>query len=120
MIRIVGIQRSDDPNREFVLLQNQGSRRVTLRGHGVVSEQAIESGCDAAFFPKDDVLIPPGLFVVLKTGCGQNRWGRTKDGSNVYFCHMNRLEPVWLRVRGPVHVVSTQHTFVERETYSLV
>jgi hypothetical protein len=120
MIRIVGIQRSEDPDREFVLLQNQGSRRVTLRGHGIVSEEAIETDGDAAFFLKDDVLIPPGLYVLLKTGCGQNRWGRTKDGTNVYFCHMNRLEPVWMRVRGPVHVLAMQHSYVERDTYSLV
>jgi hypothetical protein len=121
VIRIVGIQRSEDPSREFVLLQNQGSRRLTLRGHGVVPEHAIETGgFEGVFFLQDDVLIPPGMFVVLKTGFGQNRWGRTKDGTHVYFCHMNRTEPVWLYVRGPVHVLATQHTFVERDTYALV
>ncbi|MEJ5171383.1 MAG: hypothetical protein WHU10_10375 [Fimbriimonadales bacterium] len=121
MIRIVGIQRSEDPNREFVLLQNQGSRRLTLRGHGVVADSSID-GSDpiGVFLLPDDVLLPPGMFVVLKTGAGQNRWGRTKDGTHVYFCHMNRTQSVWTRVRGPVHVVATQHTFVERETYALV
>lgn len=121
MIRIVGVNRSDRPEKEFVLIQNQGPRRLTLRGHGLVAESAIESGSfDAAAFPLDEVVVPPGNFVLVISGRGTNRWGQTRDGARVYYCHMNRAHPIWNDVQGPIHVVSAQHTFVERDTYALV
>jgi hypothetical protein len=32
----------------------------------------------------------------------------------VYYAYMNREVSVWERVAGPVHILSTQHTFAER------
>ena len=41
MIRIVGIQRAERPEEEFVLLQNQGGMRLNLRGHVILTDAAV-------------------------------------------------------------------------------
>jgi len=116
VIRIVGLQRNESTAQEFVLLQNQGSLRLSLRGHLVVSDAAIEHAdlSFAAHAFNDDVLIPPGMYVLLSTGRGTPRWTRTKEGALVYYAYMNRDSAVWDRIVGPLHILCTQHTFTER------
>lgn len=116
MIRIVGVQRNHCPDREFVLLQNQGGMRLNLRGHVVLSEAALNSGnlCREAHAFGDDTNVPPGCYVLLFSGEGNPRWARTKDGALVYYAYMNREAPVWESVAGPMHVLATQHTYTER------
>ena len=116
VIRIVGLQRNESPAQEFVLMQNQGSLRLNLRGHLVVSESAIEESnlSVAAHAFSDEVLVPPGMYILLFTGQGSPRWTRTKDGALVYYAYMNRDLPVWDRAAGPLHVLCPQHTFTER------
>lgn len=116
MIRIVGLQRSESTAQEFVLLQNQGSLRLNLRGHLVVGETAIESSdlSLAAHAFSDEVQVAPGMYVLLFTGHGAPRWVRTRDGALVYYAYMNRDLPVWDRSAGPLHILSPQHTFTER------
>lgn len=116
MLRIVGLQRSDIADREFLLLQNQGSMRVTLKGHAILSESAMLTGdfsMGAYAFP-DEIHIAPGLYVVLSTGAGNPRWARTKDGAHLYHAYMFRENPVWSNVELPLHVMSSQHTYSER------
>lgn len=116
MIRIVGVQRSESADREFVLLQNQGSLRINLRGHLILSDSAFEA-CDlsrTAHVFSDDAQVPPGMYVMLHTGLGENRWTKTKDGALVYYAFMGRDSAFWRRCDGPLHVLSTQHTFAER------
>ena len=62
----------------------------------------------------DETHVPPGMFVLLSSGKGESRWTKTKDGQMVYYAYMNRDQAVWDRCSGPVHLLSTQHTFVER------
>lgn len=122
MIRIVGIQRSEEPNSEFVLLQNQGSRRLSLRGHVVLSEGALSTGdlsVGAHCFTEEEQMAS-GMYTMLITGCGENRWGRTKDGATIYLCYMNRTKPIWQNYPGPVHVLAPQHTYTERSVEHLV
>ncbi len=116
MIRIVGLQRNESASQEFVLLQNQGSLRLNLRGHLVVSDAAIENSdlSFAAHAFNDDVQVPPGMYVLLSTGRGTPRWTRTREGSLVYYAFMNRDACVWDRIVGPVHVLHPHHTFTER------
>jgi hypothetical protein len=116
VIRIIGVQRNDSASKEFILLQNQGSLRINLKGHLVLSESAIvESDLSyAAHVFSDDCLIPPGMYVLLSTGSGESRWTRTKEGAMLYYVFMNRSGPVWDRTEGPVHVLSLQHTYAER------
>ena len=116
MIRIVGLQRSESAAQEFVLLQNQGSMRLSLRGHVVISDSAVDDSnmAQAAHVFSDYVFIPPGMYVLLFSGQGNPRWTRTKDGALVYYCYMNRCSAVWDRSSGPLHILSTQHTFSER------
>jgi hypothetical protein len=116
MIRIIGVQRNDDPQSEFILLQNQGSMRVNLRGHAVVSDAAIES-CNplaGGHVFADDITVPPGMYVLLRTCAGEPKWGRTKDGALVYHTYMARCDRVWGEGGGPLHVLSIQHSYVER------
>ncbi len=115
MIRIVGIQRDICPHREFVLLQNQGSMRTSLRGHAIVGEEAIQQpGSSSVHLFSEDVWISPGQYVLLYTGSGHQRWGRTKDGAHAYFAYANRRTSVWANSEGPIHILGTQHTFTER------
>lgn len=112
----MGLQRNESTAQEFVLLQNQGSLRLNLRGHMVLSDAAIEAS-DLSFSAhafNDDVQVPPGMYVLLSTGRGTPRWTRTKEGALVYYAFMNRDACVWERVAGSLHVLSTQHTFTER------
>jgi len=116
MLRIVGLQRNEDPDREFVLLQNQGGLRVRLRGHVLLSERGVDLGnlAASAFVFADDVYIPAGLYVIVRTGCGKAHWAKTRDGTYAYQVFIGRTEPLWSRLRGPVHVLGPLHTFSER------
>jgi hypothetical protein len=122
LIRIVGVQRCEAPENEFILLQNQSGRRLALRGHGVLSEAAMSTGdlSVAAHVMNDDELIPSGFYVMLVTGKGDNRWTRTKDGTHIYMTYMNRPRAVWHFYPGPLHVLCTQHTYVERTSEPLL
>jgi hypothetical protein len=115
MIRVIGIQRAETAEQEFVLLQNQGSMRASLRGHVLLSERALVEGGRGpelhAF--NDEAMIPAGMYVILGTGLGIPRWGRTKEGGLIYYAYMGRRDPVWTEL-GPLHLLSTQHTFTER------
>jgi hypothetical protein len=116
LLRIVGLQRDPIPEREFVLLQNQGSMRVTLRGHAILSEMAISSNrlSPGAFAFSVEESIPSGMYVLLRTGFGEPKWGKTKEGQLVYHAFMNRAEVAWPQESGALHVLKTQHTFSER------
>ena len=122
MLRIVGVQKSEVAEQEFVLLQNQGSMRIALRGHVVLSECAVDSGdlsmTGHAF--KDDVNIPPGIYVILFSGFGTSRWTKTKDGALVYYTYMDRDSSVWHRSTGPLHVLNRIHTYAGRREALLV
>jgi hypothetical protein len=115
MIRVIGIQRAETPAQEFVLLQNQGSMRTSLRGHVLMAESALAaSGQGAALHAfADEVMIPAGMYVILGSGCGVPRWGRTKEGGLLYFAYMGRDRSVWTEL-GPLHLLNTHHSFVER------
>lgn len=122
MLRIVGLQRSETADHEFLLLQNQGSMRIHLKGHAILSEGAVLTGdlsMGAYAFP-DDVYVAPGLFVVLTTGAGNPRWARTRDGAHVYHAYMFKENPVWSRVELPLHTLGVQHVYCERTEPLLV
>jgi hypothetical protein len=116
MIRIIGIQRSEEAGSEFVLLQNQGSMRIQIRGHAIVSDAGVDGNdpIQQGHIFRDDAVIPPGMYVLLRTGVGEPRWGRTKEGAMVFHAFMNRALPVWRAGCGPIHVLAIQHSYVER------
>ncbi len=119
MIRIVGVQRNTDPDLEFVLLQNQGSLRVHLRGHAIVGEIALHPSAtgESVHLFADDVDVQPGMYVLLRSGVGEPHWTRTRDGSTVYCAYMRRSKGgVWDLYNGPIHVLGPQHSFVMRRT----
>ena len=115
MLRIVGIQRSENILQEFVLLQNHSSLRMNLRGHVLMAEAYLSHyALDAVYAFTDEELIHPGAFVLLYSGSGINRWARTKEGSLVYICFIGLRHPIWNTAPGPMHILSTQHTYEER------
>src|SRR3954463_5089108 len=122
VLRIVGVQKNAFAEQEFVLLQNQGSMRIALRGHVVLSECAVDSGdlgITAHAF-KDEVNVPPGMYVILFSGLGTSRWAKTKDGAMVYYSYMGRDASVWNRSAGAIHVLNKIHTYQERREALLV
>jgi hypothetical protein len=115
LLRIIGVQRNESPDKEFVLLQNQGSLRINLRGHVLISETALD-GRDlnrSAHVFSEEVLVPAGMYVLLITGQGEPKWSRTKDGALIYHAYMGREFPVWDRSEPPLHVLCKQHSFAE-------
>lgn len=116
MIRIVGIQRSDRPDEEFVLFQNQGTLREILRGHCVLSESALEceENIGQSHVFRDEEQIPSGMYVILYTGHGKPRWARTKENALVYFAYMGRDASVWNSCPGPLHLLVKQHSYATR------
>lgn len=116
MIRIVGVQRSDNIGQEFILLQNQGSMRAHLKGHAVISEAALtDAGIPAGIHLfTDDVDIMPGQYVLLRSCSGSGRWSTTTEGQRVFYAYMGRLGTVWESLPGPLHILAPQHTFCER------
>jgi len=81
-----------------------------------MSQSALEGadlGSVAHVFCEEE-RIPPGMYVVLSSGVGEPRWTKTKEGQMVYYAYMGRRTAVWDRCSGPIHVLSTQHTFATR------
>lgn len=109
MLRIVGVQRGDRPHEEFILLQNQGGFKLALRGHAVISEATMTERKAMHLFDDDEEL-STGAYVLLSTGHGRTRWGRTRDGQKVLHVYMNREACAW-RESGPISVLSVQHTY---------
>lgn len=122
MLRIVGINRHPEPDREFILLQNQGGLKAILRGHAVMAECCIDSEIplDCMHIFAEDVAVPPGAYVILYTGSGEPKWTKTKDYSMVYYTYLGRDQSVWDRRPGPVHVCAIQHTHTPRPQPTLV
>lgn len=116
MLRIIGVERSEEPNCEFVLLQNQGSLKVTLRGHALVADkELLDSATEHAlhvFTEAED--IPGGLFVMVKSGYGSPHWGHSSDGRPVYVTYMHRHTALWNTCHGPLHLLRPQHSFGKR------
>ena len=116
MIRIVGVQRSASPDKEFVLLQNQGSLRLRLKGHLLASEISFadQDLSFAAHAFNEEESVPPGMFVILFTGHGQSRWAKTKEGQLIYYTYMGRETPVWENAPGAIHILDTHHSYCEK------
>ena len=117
MLRIVGLQRNAEASEEFLLLQNQGSMRAHLKGHAIVGQEVTDLMMPQAHLFIDDVDVQPGQFVILYSGPGIPRWAKTKDGSMVYYAYMGRKRSVWLSAELPLHVLSTTHSYTERQSY---
>lgn len=122
MIRIVGIQRSEDPNQEFVVLQNQGNMRVNLRGHALLSESSIgdPDGHPEIHVITEDMDIPAGHHCVVRTGIGACRWCHKHEGFHIYHAFLGRTSPVWHRFPGAVHILAPTHTYSGRTGESLL
>lgn len=119
MIRIVGVQRGSDAQQEFLLLQNQCAMRQMLRGHAIVSEEALApSRGGATFLFTDEEWIGPGAFVLLFSGSGIPRWSRTKDGAPVFITYMGVARPAWTN-SDTIHILHLGHSYVERKTAPL-
>lgn len=99
-----------------MLLQNQGGLRINVRGHLLISEQAMETSRldESGFLFRDDVVIPPGAYVILISGEGESKWAKTKDQQLVYYAYLGRLTPFWSALSGALHVLAPQHSYSER------
>lgn len=114
MVRIVGVQRSPRAEEEFVLLQNQGVLHANLRGYAVVADSQLgqEDGIPAMHIFCDDVDIPAGHFVLLRTCSVPHRWTVMSDGHRVYCAGMSRHGGVWDRCEGRLLLLKPQHSFL--------
>lgn len=115
MLRIVGVHKDELAQNEFVLLQNQGHMRVTLKGHVIMSDSMVQGSNEPLWHVfSDEEAVPAGLYVLLSSGSGQPHWARTKDGAHVYHTYMNRTDSVWNHAQLPLHVLAQQHSYSVR------
>ena len=111
MLRIMAVQRGDDPQREYVLLQNHGTLRLALRGHVLTDDSGLEDQAhDRMFVFSDDAQIPSMAYVLLITGTGKNGWYQDNDARPVYCVYWNRKKPVWTDAAQPIHLLHVIHT----------
>lgn len=121
MLRIIGAQRTGDAATEFVLLQNQCSLKVHLKGHFLLTEVTLNSGdvSSSSHLFTDDVSVPAGAFVILSTGTGEPHWSRSKDGALLFCSYMNRSTAAWAD-GTTLHLLAPQHSFSERREMLLL
>ena len=100
-----------------MLLQNQGSMKVNLKGHVVAAQSVVDAGdvSEAIHIFSDDVFVLPGMYVLLRTCSGVGHWNHTHDRYSTFYAYMHRRVPVWSRHIGPLHVMAPQHKWVERK-----
>lgn len=121
MLRIVEVQRSEEPQSEYLLLQNQGVLKIGLRGHMIANEDAIgRGGAETTFAFTDDIQVPAACWVLLITGCGTNGWHRDPDSKPVYCVFWNRDRSVWNYEHGPIHLLNVVHTSMPRSEGLLI
>ncbi len=124
MLRIVGVQRSQEPNEEFVLLQNQGVLKVNLKGHLLAPECAFD--CNGSFSSEtvfafhDDIIIPPKVFVMLVTGTGDDGWTKSKDGSLIYCKFWQKNRTVWSHMESPIQILGVLHSKTNNQNWAQV
>ena len=108
MIKIVDVHVSHLPDGEYVVLQNQGTLTVPLRGCALCAESYLCSDLPTAIHEmyvfREDVSIQPYGRVVLFTGNGHDDWQPTTDGKKCYVAYWRRSEPVWSRCEN-VHLL---------------
>lgn len=111
MLRIMAVQRSDDPQREYVLLQNHGSLRLALKGHVLADDIGLEQrDRDRMFVFSDDAQIPAMAYVLLVTGTGKAGWYQDSDARPVYCVYWNKSQPVWSCAQDAIHLLNVIHT----------
>ncbi len=100
-----------------MLLQNQGSMKISLKGHVVAAQSVIDASDsrEAIHIFCDDVYILPGMYVLLRTCSGVAHWNHTHDRYSTFYSYMHRRVAVWSRHIGPLHVMAPQHKWVERK-----
>ena len=120
MVRIVGVQRSSEVGQEFVLLQNQGSMRVSMKGFALVADGAL-SGEDAPVCVlTDEIDLHPGMYMLVRSCIGPARWTKIGEGAPVYYSYLGRTNTLWGPSHNPVHLLAPDHTYVERGTEAMV
>ncbi len=122
MIRIVGVQRHENVSEEFVLLQNQGSMKVNLKGHVVAAQCALDGdgGKDSIHIFCEEIDVLPGMYVLLRTCPGVGHWNHSHDRFSTYYSYMQNQVCVWMRHPGTVHVMAPQHSWVERRPEAML
>lgn len=111
MLRILAVQRSDDAQREYVLLQNHGSLKVSLRGHLLTNDRGLDdANAQNMYVFSEDAQIPAMAYVLLVTGTGKNGWYQDSDARPVYCVYWNKKQPVWSREEDAIHLLHVIHS----------
>ena len=111
----MAVQRGDDPQREYVLLQNHGPLRLSLRGHLLTDDTGLGNGDrDRMYVFSEDAQIPSMAYVLLVTGAGKNGWYQDNDARPVYCVYWNKQKTVWSQANEPIHLMNVIHTKAPR------
>jgi hypothetical protein len=101
MLKIVEVHACHYPDGEYVVLQNQGTLTVPLRGYLLTSQDFLQldpyNVSNAMYVFRAEATIKPYGRVVLFTGAGYDGWQPTTDGRQCYVAYWGREETVWSR-----------------------
>jgi hypothetical protein len=113
MLKIVDVHASRTAEGEYIVLQNQGTLTVGLKGCALCSDTYLSGDPSLAaremyIFRYDEFIKPYGR-VVLFTGYGEDGWQPTTDGRRCFVVYWNRAEPVWAGCES-VHLLKMDST----------
>lgn len=84
MLRIIGVDPGTGHDDEAVLLQNQGALKVYLAGYTILAVGG-EAGTGRVWHVfREEAVIPPRGYVLLRTAVGVPCAAHTRDGHEVF------------------------------------
>ena len=97
MLKIVEIHCAETVQNEYIVLQNQGSVAVYLRGWAVCTDAYLSEDsaghCGMYVFRMSEE-VKPYTHIVLFTGVGENGWVPTHDGRLAYCVYWGKPQRV--------------------------
>ena len=99
MLKIEDVHTCDDPNGEYVVLQNHGLNTISLRGWALCGDAYLSNEPSSLsremFVFSEDIPVKPYTRIVLFTGDGDDEWRPTTDGKHAYLVYWRKSFPVW-------------------------
>lgn len=99
MLKVMEVHPAKDARGEYLVLQNQGTVSVDLRGWALCTMAYLQG--DAAqrahemYVFREEANIRPYTRVVLFSGQGEDGWQETIDGRQAYCAYWKRDRGIW-------------------------
>ncbi len=99
MLKILELHPSQNPQGEYVVLENQGLVTINLKGYALCSEAFLQGEkrqlADEMYVFREEIPVKPFQRVVLFSGDGEDCWVPTIDGKQAYCAYWHRDNGMW-------------------------